>query len=117
MLEFIEVRPTSQGRSGTGERTVMFNVARVPVPSGRSGVRPRFAWMVFAVSLAWISSSLADDPHASPRREHGLQRRAPWTTSRLTGSPEPPPPYRAVPAFPKLKFGPLVDLAAVPGTD
>ncbi|MCC7420883.1 MAG: PQQ-dependent sugar dehydrogenase [Planctomycetaceae bacterium] len=59
----------------------------------------------------------APDAASAKRRQHGLEKRVPWTTSRLTGTPEPPPPYRAVPAFPKLKFGPLVDLVALPGTD
>ena len=40
-----------------------------------------------------------------------------WTTSRVTGSPDPPPPYRIVRAFPQLKFkGPLL-LARCPGSD
>ena len=30
--------------------------------------------------------------------------RVPWTSSRITGSPEPPPPARSVRAFPKLTF-------------
>lgn len=30
--------------------------------------------------------------------------RQPWTASRLTGSPEPPLPLEAVPAFPNLRF-------------
>lgn len=68
--------------------------------------------------LTGEDQSYADDPSMPvARREFGLERRIPWTTSRLTGTPEPPSPYRTVPAFPKLKFGPLVDLVAVPGTD
>jgi putative heme-binding domain-containing protein len=40
-------------------------------------------------------------------------RRVPWTTSRLTGSPEPPPPYRSERVFPKLAFkNPLLITAA-----
>jgi hypothetical protein len=27
-----------------------------------------------------------------------------WTTSRVTGAPDPPPPYKVVRAFPNLKF-------------
>jgi putative heme-binding domain-containing protein len=66
-------------------------------------------------------TAVADDAPAGAAAEkprlYGLEKRIPWTTSRLTGTPEPPPPYRAAPAFPKLKFGPLVDLVALPGTD
>jgi len=34
----------------------------------------------------------------------GIEKRIPFTTSRLVGSPEPPLPYRAKRAFPKLDF-------------
>ncbi len=30
--------------------------------------------------------------------------RVAWTGSRFEGTPDPPPPYTVVPAFPKLKF-------------
>jgi putative heme-binding domain-containing protein len=33
-----------------------------------------------------------------------VQDRRPWSTSRLTGSPEPPPPYRLERVFPRLRF-------------
>ena len=32
----------------------------------------------------------------------GLERRIPWNDSRVVGSPDPPPPYKVVRAFPKL---------------
>lgn len=31
-------------------------------------------------------------------------QRAPWTTSRILGAPEPPPPYKVVRVFPRLRF-------------
>jgi putative heme-binding domain-containing protein len=37
-------------------------------------------------------------------KPHGLTKRAPWTTSRVVGSPDPPHPYRVERAFPKLTF-------------
>ena len=43
--------------------------------------------------------------------------RAPWTTSRLTGMPDPPSPYRAERVFGQLAFKTPVDLAAAPGSD
>ena len=47
----------------------------------------------------------------------GLEKRVPWTTSKVIGSPEPPPPYRTEPAFPKLpKFDEPLDLTYAPGT-
>ncbi len=39
-----------------------------------------------------------------------------WTTSRLSGSPEPPLPYRIKPAYPKLVFDRPVLIEPVPGT-
>ncbi|HZN68259.1 MAG TPA: PQQ-dependent sugar dehydrogenase [Tepidisphaeraceae bacterium] len=53
----------------------------------------------------------ASDAASVPHSE-----RVPWTTSRLTGSPDPPPPYRLVKAFPNLKFENLVDVAVLPGS-
>jgi putative heme-binding domain-containing protein len=43
--------------------------------------------------------------------------RPPWTTSRITGAPEPPRPYIAEQIFPSLKFDQPLELVAVPGTN
>ena len=43
--------------------------------------------------------------------------RAPWTASRVHGSPEPPAPYRVERAFPKLTFAAPLDAVVIPGTD
>jgi putative heme-binding domain-containing protein len=42
----------------------------------------------------------------SPKKErpHGIPKRVPWTTSRVSGSPEPPHPYTVERAFPRLRF-------------
>ncbi len=47
----------------------------------------------------------------------GIEKRSLWTTSRVVGSPDPPPPYVTEPAFPKLRFDHAVDLASAPGSD
>src|SRR4051794_6707559 len=47
---------------------------------------------------------------------HTAERPA-WTTSRVVGSPEPPPPYRAAVAFPKLKFDHPTVLARCPDSN
>lgn len=44
----------------------------------------------------------------------GLAERAPWTASRIVGSPEPPAPCRTEPAFPELRFNEPVSLAFEP---
>jgi glucose/arabinose dehydrogenase/mono/diheme cytochrome c family protein len=46
-----------------------------------------------------------------------LDRRVPWTTSHVAGSPEPPHPYRAVRAFPKLKVSAPIGIARIPDSD
>ncbi|MBP87715.1 MAG: hypothetical protein CMJ64_13495 [Planctomycetaceae bacterium] len=43
-------------------------------------------------------------------------KRVPWTTSRIIGVPDPPPPYKVEPAFPKLQFSKLVCITNAPGT-
>lgn len=40
-----------------------------------------------------------------------------WTTSRVVGSPDPPPPYKIVRAFPNLKFKKPLLMARCPGSD
>lgn len=51
------------------------------------------------------------------RQEALPERRVAWTSSRVVGSPDPPLPYRAVKAFPKLSFRNSLYVACEPGTD
>ncbi len=53
---------------------------------------------------------------AAAKRLPGIATRTPWTTSRITGSPEPPPPYRLERAFPKLAFKNPLLMSNAPGT-
>ncbi|MBI3468564.1 MAG: PQQ-dependent sugar dehydrogenase, partial [Planctomycetes bacterium] len=46
-----------------------------------------------------------------------MPARVPWTTSRVIGSPDPPPPFKVVRAFPNLKFQRPLLLARCPGSD
>jgi putative heme-binding domain-containing protein len=43
--------------------------------------------------------------------------RLPWTTSRVVGSPDPPPPFQVVRAFPNLQFNHPLLMARPPGSD
>ena len=43
--------------------------------------------------------------------------RVPWTTSKVQGSPEPPPPYLVVEIYPKSVERRVVDVQYVPGGD
>ena len=47
----------------------------------------------------------------------GRGGRVAWTTSKLKGAPDPPPPYRVEPAFPQLKFDSPVVVGAARGID
>jgi uncharacterized repeat protein (TIGR03806 family) len=46
-----------------------------------------------------------------------VPERVPWQTSKVKGTPDPPPPYRTTVAFPGLTFRQPVDLVGVPGTE
>lgn len=54
---------------------------------------------------------------AEPSSEVANPVRTPWTTSRVVGSPEPPPPFKVVRAFPNLKFKRPLLLARCPASD
>ncbi len=66
------------------------------------------------LTLAFLVLSMRS---ASTSAEKPVQKRVPWTTSRIHGSPEPPPPYRVEVAFPKVKFFEPLELTAAPGTE
>jgi putative heme-binding domain-containing protein len=53
---------------------------------------------------------------ASAQEEQASVREA-WSTSKISGSPDPAPPYRAELAFPNLKFVQPLDLTPAPGSD
>jgi uncharacterized repeat protein (TIGR03806 family) len=69
-------------------------------------MRVRFALLTIlvgavAVYLCWNRSPVS---HAADKKaDWGLDRRTPWTTSKVRGSPEPPSPFRTEIAFPRLK--------------
>lgn len=53
---------------------------------------------------------------AAAEPPYGLERRFPCDTSRLQGTPEPPPPYRTRRVFDRLRFDRPVHLFAEPGS-
>ena len=57
--------------------------------------------------------ALLPRPHANSAPP---DQRVPWTTSKFTGSPEPPHPYRTERAFAKLKFDQPVTIVRPPGS-
>ncbi len=54
------------------------------------------ALLLGALFVATISDSESRD------KPYGLERRFPWTTSKVVGSPDPPLPYHVKQIFPKL---------------
>lgn len=96
---------------------------------------PSAKWFVLAAITALIAvvwtTSLERDRTATPiGRRHEPEselatstsyklpgtKRAPWTTSRVIGSPEPPPPYKTQRVFEKLAFKNPTVLLASPET-
>jgi uncharacterized repeat protein (TIGR03806 family) len=47
----------------------------------------------------------------------GIERRVPLTTSRVVGSPDPPPPYRVKRVYPNLKMNFPIAVRRQPGSD
>lgn len=68
--------------------------------------------MIFA---CFISDSFAID-RAEENAPFGLNKRVPFTTNRVVGSPEPPLPYKTEPAFPNLKVFQPIGIEPEPGT-
>jgi glucose/arabinose dehydrogenase len=87
----------------------------------------RYRRVIFAglLGLAALASPTAGPsappPAAAPDQAaeppYGIDKRVPWTTSHVVGSPNTPPPYRVVRAFPKLTFKQPLYVKAEPGTD
>jgi uncharacterized repeat protein (TIGR03806 family) len=68
--------------------------------------------LFYVTIILQISATAAGD-----EGPFGIDQRVPWTSSRITGTPDPPPPYRTVVAFPNLKFKEPTAMTSAPGTD
>ena len=66
-----------------------------------------------AITAMLVCWPLSAEDISSFSTEH----RIPWTTSRVTGTPDPPAPYRTVNAFPKLRLTEPLALTSAPGTN
>ena len=62
----------------------------------------------------WLAASCRAEPGAGPAP--APERRLPWTGSRVVGRPDPPLPFQATRAFPKLGFRNPLYLAFEPGS-
>ena len=66
--------------------------------------------------MAWLGSA-ADERGKPGNAEPTQSGRTPWTTSRVVGSPDPPPPFKVVRVFPNLKFEHPLLIARYPGSN
>jgi glucose/arabinose dehydrogenase len=76
----------------------------------------RLLTLVGCGALVWCGAGRSGG-RGKPARPYGLDRRVAWTTSRVIGSPDPPPPYRTRRVFDRLKFDRPVYLSHEPNTD
>lgn len=67
----------------------------------------RHGWLLLVLGVVAVSWGLSAE----------ASKRVPWTTSRVKGTPEKPPPYRSERAFPKLTFREPIFLVRAPGID
>lgn len=80
---------------------------------------------VLAVFAAWSEPSGAleekkgsrPESDSAAKKPYGLQKRVLWTASTIRGTPDPPPPYQVVVAFPHLKFKQPIEITGAPGLD
>jgi uncharacterized repeat protein (TIGR03806 family) len=72
------------------------------------------------LALGGPTSATTDEPRSSraePVQPFDTSRRVPLTTSRVVGSPEPPPPYRVKRGYPNLKINFPIAVRRQPGSD
>lgn len=74
------------------------------------------AALVFAPPPSTATTSPDTKPIAAERKATGIDKREPWTTSKLVGSPEPPNPYTVKKVYPKVSFFEALEIVAIPDT-
>lgn len=83
-------------------------------------MRRLFFQSLLLLALITVRITTADEIVSQVKEESkpfGLTARVPWTTSRVVGTPEPPPPYTVQRAFPNVEFENPVCIAQEPGTN
>src|SRR5262249_27021811 len=85
----------------------------------RSGRRLAFAAALVALmgGFGTWRARPADQPPRPEEAGPAKPARPPWTTSHVKGSPDPPPPFKVVRAFPNVKFEHPLLMARAPGSD
>jgi putative heme-binding domain-containing protein len=77
----------------------------------------RSAWIAaMTIFVAtWLVQPGGYSQGADGSAAYGIAARVPWTTSSVYGRPEPPPPYRPLRLYSKLRFVQTTLLVAAPG--
>ena len=90
-------------------------------PRRAKPMRSVLVFLLPAVGLLGVAAAKAPVANVpgSPRDRWpvGIDKRIPWTSSHVVGSPNPPLPFRVKPAFPKLKIPTPIGVANEPGSD
>lgn len=111
-----------QKDSGWAFRGVELLRARLPMRRDhaerltRWGVVPS-RLILFAACLVALPLAFTAGEDRVPSDADQVAPRAPWTTSRVVGSPQPPLPYLTENAFPELSFQQPVEILPIPETD
>ncbi len=86
---------------------------------GRNVLAP--CWMTviaFVWTLAWDCTVASEQPQPQPSPAvEGTAPRVAWTTSRIIGSPDPPPPFRSTRVFPEIAFDRPLQITRCPDSD
>src|SRR4051794_26539521 len=84
--------------------------------STKNGLLLLAALLAAAVVGYNAAPGLAEKP-SSDKKTRPSDKRVPWTTSKVKGTPEPPAPYKLEVAFPKVKFFEPLEMASASGTE
>lgn len=76
----------------------------------------RLAAVLLTVGTRFLAGG-APEGTATGEKPYGLEKRIPWVTSRVVGSPEPPLPYTLGRAMPSLKFNVAITVVPEPEGD
>src|SRR6266542_4517040 len=96
------------------------NLKAAPNPKSQIPVRSA-GWAVWSLLFLWSlklgSFSLGVLQAADEPQPFGIDRRIPWTTSRVVGSPDPPLPYTVERTFTNISLRAPIFITPEPDTD
>lgn len=78
---------------------------------------PLLPFLLAAIVPGATNCARADEPKPAKENAAPTRQRVPWTTSKLVGRPDPPPPYTVARAFPNLTFKNPVYIIQEPGSE